>query len=181
MLQQVKCSCTSSSFSSRSLLGDMAQIGAGKRKNMASPHPYGCWWVHRDTQPVPRSSDWRSRKQSSPTTTAVFPWLQGLNATFAYWQITQEKIFLEENQQTWVSALAQILLLQKPGAGATLAFAVTWLKTQTTGEPRHGRFRTPRRCRAGTCRGCCGDRSGYKICPWLCHCRRSTGFLTQQG
>lgn len=117
---------------------------------MASPHPYGCWWVHGDTQPVPRSSDWRSRKQSSPTTTAAFPWLQGLNATFAYWQITQEKFFLEENQQTWVSALAQILLLQKPGAGATLAFAVTWLKTQTTGEPRHSGFGTPRRCRAGT-------------------------------
>ena len=91
--------------------------------------------MHEDTLPVLRSPGWGSCKSSGPTMTTAFPWLQGLNATFAYWQISQEKFLLAENRQTRVAVLAQILLLHKPGAGATLAFTMTWHKTQTTGEP----------------------------------------------
>lgn len=191
MLQQVKCSCSSSSFSSRSLLWDTAQTGAGKRENTASPRPCGCWWVHRDTLPVLRSPGWGTRKRSSPTTTTAFPWPQGLNAAFVYRQISQERFLLKENRQTQVSVLAQNLPLHKPGDRATLAFATTWHKTQTTGEPLPSSLATavseprggagPGQPSWPPCRGCCRDQSGRRIRPRL-RCRwRSMGFPARQG
>lgn len=134
MLQQVKRSCTSSSFRSRSVLWDTAQTGAGKRENMLLHIPVDADGCTGTPGLVLRSLGCSSNKCSGSITTAAFPWLQRLNATFVYWPISQEKFLLKENQQVRVSVLAQIPLLHKPRAGAMLAFATTWHKTQTTVE-----------------------------------------------
>lgn len=91
--------------------------------------------------------------------------LHRLNATFAYWPISQDKFLLKENQQVQVSVLAQIPTLHKPRAGAMLVFTTTWHKTQTTvelltslhttvvSEPQGGAV--PAQPSWPPCQGCC--------------------------